>query len=412
MNPTVRFKQLLILSLLVLNILTFMVPNVIRTKAQEQRQVLMRVEPAILTVDVGETFNVTVKIYNVPKELNLILVQFNLTWDVTILNAATKRFYEVLFNSLTPPEEKENILKISNTAKAGYALYSYTWLNVSGALEKGYAPIYGNQTVAILTLKAIASGRTTIKFDSILLGGYDPVTKTYPTIVDYPWKPLPTNFNLVGAYVAVGFLIITVESPKNVTYNAIPINLTFTVSKPPQWVGYSLDGGANVTIAGNTTISPNEGLHYLIIYANDTSGKIGVSDIIYFTVDVTPPVAVFSYSIKGGIIYGTYKWNITFNASESYDTLTGIDSYNWDFGDGFTGKGAVATHLYRKPGIYNVTLIVKDFANNISTKVVAIKLTEPTDIPWWVIISILIPIAWFALGFFLLKKKFPKKMVT
>jgi len=83
---------------------------------------------------------------------------------------------------------------------------------------------------------------------------------------------------------------ITITSPKNETYATTSVPLIFTLSEPTGWMGYSLDGAENVTITGNTTLTDLlEGLHYVIVYANDTAGNTGSSDIVYFTIDITPP---------------------------------------------------------------------------------------------------------------------------
>jgi hypothetical protein len=83
---------------------------------------------------------------------------------------------------------------------------------------------------------------------------------------------------------------ITIISPKNETYATTSVPLIFTLNEPTSWVGYSLDGAENVTITGNTTLAGLlEGLHYVIVYANDTAGNMGSSDVVYFTIDVTPP---------------------------------------------------------------------------------------------------------------------------
>jgi parallel beta-helix repeat protein len=78
---------------------------------------------------------------------------------------------------------------------------------------------------------------------------------------------------------------ISIISPENKTYTISNVSLTLTVSKPTSWIGYSLDGQANVTITGNTTLSGlPDGLHSLIVYANDTDGKTGTSETVYFTI--------------------------------------------------------------------------------------------------------------------------------
>jgi len=78
---------------------------------------------------------------------------------------------------------------------------------------------------------------------------------------------------------------ITVISPENTTYTTNSVSLNFTVNEPTSWIGYSLDGQANVTVTGNTTLSGlSDGSHSLIVYANDTAGNTGASEIVYFTI--------------------------------------------------------------------------------------------------------------------------------
>jgi len=85
---------------------------------------------------------------------------------------------------------------------------------------------------------------------------------------------------------SVSVPVITILSPGS-TYYTTSIPLTFTVSKPPSWCGYSLDGTANKTITGcaNTTLTGlSYSTHNIIVYANDTSGNMGASSRVYFTV--------------------------------------------------------------------------------------------------------------------------------
>ena len=79
--------------------------------------------------------------------------------------------------------------------------------------------------------------------------------------------------------------VITVVSPENKTYETNSVPLNFTVDKPASWIGYSLDGEANVTIVGNTTLTNlSYGAHGIKVCANDTSGNMGSSDEVHFTV--------------------------------------------------------------------------------------------------------------------------------
>jgi hypothetical protein len=91
---------------------------------------------------------------------------------------------------------------------------------------------------------------------------------------------------------------IMVLSFENQTYSVDSFPLNFTVAETTSWMGFSLDGQANVTIFGNITLSSHvDGLHSLVVYAADAGGNIGASNTVYFTVDSTSPsVSVVSQS--------------------------------------------------------------------------------------------------------------------
>jgi hypothetical protein len=79
---------------------------------------------------------------------------------------------------------------------------------------------------------------------------------------------------------------IQVLSPQNMTYKAEGILLNFTLSESTDWIGYSLDRHANVTVTGNTTLPQlTTGLHNITIYANYTYGTTGFSQTVIFTVE-------------------------------------------------------------------------------------------------------------------------------
>jgi len=94
--------------------------------------------------------------------------------------------------------------------------------------------------------------------------------------------------------------------------------------------------------------------------------------VVNATFYTTIPVADFTYTPNPsqGIEYlgrPIVNETVTFNASTSYDpddpyesTPGGIDSYIWDFGDGDTGTGQIATHSYNSSGLYTVRLSITD----------------------------------------------------
>jgi parallel beta-helix repeat protein len=90
------------------------------------------------------------------------------------------------------------------------------------------------------------------------------------------------------------------------------IPLKFTVNKPVSWTAYSLDHKANVTIAGNMTVTRLiEGSHNLVVYVKDTEGKSYSSDWVYFKVASTPSISI--NSPKNGTTYTTN--NVMVNVS-------------------------------------------------------------------------------------------------
>ena len=102
----------------------------------------------------------------------------------------------------------------------------------------------------------------------------------------YPSHTFPLTFN-VGTYpTSSPRPNATPPSISNVSVEQLSrtdFQLNFTVDKPTSWMGYSLDTEANVTLTGNTTIDAGQtGYHTITIYANDTAGNMGASDLVQF----------------------------------------------------------------------------------------------------------------------------------
>ena len=79
-------------------------------------------------------------------------------------------------------------------------------------------------------------------------------------------------------------LLITISSPENKTYETSDISLMFSVNEPVSWIGYSLDDQDEVTITGNSTLSGlSNGVHNLVVFAEDLTEQLRVSKTIQFT---------------------------------------------------------------------------------------------------------------------------------
>jgi hypothetical protein len=123
---------------------------------------------------------------------------------------------------------------------------------------------------------------------------------THNVTVYYGWQVGSDQRYEVTAHATVNFVVVNVDSTapsvsiqsprNNSTYDAPDIELTFLVNETVAWMGYSLDGGDNVTVSNNMTLAGLfDGTHCLTIYANDTLGNTGVSETINFTIAVPEP---------------------------------------------------------------------------------------------------------------------------
>jgi len=77
--------------------------------------------------------------------------------------------------------------------------------------------------------------------------------------------------------------IVVVSPGINRDYNFTQIPIIFTVNKQTTWMGYSLDGQANVTVNGNSSLLiRSDGDHMIKLYARDVFGNQGSSEMVAF----------------------------------------------------------------------------------------------------------------------------------
>jgi hypothetical protein len=137
---------------------------------------------------------------------------------------------------------------------------------------------------------------------------------------------------------------VIVNSPMNITYatSSIPVNATVTDASGVSTVLAEIDGSNNVTLVlqagsyvNNTVSFTPDGSHRVRIYANDTVGNMNSSEVVFFTVDTTPPSVVINSPMN--MSYAASS--VTINA-----TVTDLTS-------------TVSTVLAEIDGTYNVTLV-------------------------------------------------------
>lgn len=87
----------------------------------------------------------------------------------------------------------------------------------------------------------------------------------------------------------------------------------------------------------------------------DDEGALDTEQVAIVVTD-SPPIAQASVNDEDPLP----GKEVIFNATGSYDVQGEIVSYHWEFGDGKTGTGKTASHVYIQGGYYVVTLTVTD----------------------------------------------------
>lgn len=137
-----------------------------------------------------------------------------------------------------------------------------------------------NIAVAVLDDKIYVIGGHTYEF----AGNYAPVALNEVYTPDGYGSPDPSYVPPTEPS-SDNQLLLKILSPLNYTYNDSSISLTYSVNRPVNWVGFSLDGKENVTLIGNTTLFELAGgQHNLTLYAKKDLKSITVQQSVTFLV--------------------------------------------------------------------------------------------------------------------------------
>ena len=172
-------------------------------------------------------------------------------------------------------------------------------------------------------------------------------------------------------------------SPENKTYSVDDVPLTFTVDEAASWMGYSLDGQANLTITGNTTLTDlADGSHCVVVYANDTAGNMGASSTVCFTVDTTPPniTDVSQTPLENNV---SPEDEVEINATIT-DDVSGVNQVTLNYTNG-NGTWITIGVTNLQGDIWTATIPAFPYCTNVTYIVIAednvgnIIMTEETD---------------------------------
>jgi len=187
--------------------------------------------------------------------------------------------------------------------------------------------------------------------------------------------------------------------------------LSFDKHTTLNWIGYSLDGLANKTIMGNTTIPMlADGSYSILVFGNDSLGTIYASNLRHFTIDTIPPEISIISPTTGQEFSSPPSFTLSIteeNVASTWYTLNGGPTIP------FTGEsGAIDSTAWNALANGNVTIrfYVRDMANREDfDEVEVIKESQeiPTEIPGYNLI-LLIGVSCIIIVF-ITKKKFKFK---
>ncbi|BDV29518.1 PDK repeat-containing protein [Microbacterium terricola] len=131
---------------------------------------------------------------------------------------------------------------------------------------------------------------------------------------------------------------------------------------------------------GGTSTAPNPTHHYtaggdytVSLTVTDDDGATNTSQVPITVVANAAPVAQANWS--------AVNLAATFSASGSTDSDGSITSFAWDFGDGDTGSGQLASHTYDAAGPYSVILTVTDDDGATASTTLDVVVSEPANSP-------------------------------
>lgn len=191
---------------------------------------------------------------------------------------------------------------------------------------------------------------------------------------DQNGRPIPLQYPLP----IVHFQQVETEIKREHECNTIFFDASASTDPNGDLLDYIWDFGDGAQAAGVRVSHTytKSGDYPVMLTVIDNSGAICAiaNDVVSININ-TPPIAD-----AGPNLTGCPNETIRFNGTRSVDPDGAIISYEWDFGDGESGRGATPIHAYRMPGMYTVTLTVTDNSAtscNVSSDQITVNVNSP-----------------------------------
>ena len=121
-------------------------------------QVLFYVDPRAVkneSLVINSTFSIGIKLDSIANHTGILSVSFDLDWDSTLLELVDVT--DVMFHEVTPQNEWNEIYTLINKSISGTLPFLEEL--PGDCIEKGFGPVFGNHTVAIVTFRVINVGK-------------------------------------------------------------------------------------------------------------------------------------------------------------------------------------------------------------------------------------------------------------
>ncbi|MHA1793088.1 MAG: BspA family leucine-rich repeat surface protein, partial [Promethearchaeota archaeon] len=239
-----------------------------------------------------------------------------------------------------PPGSTVPIVKINNPVNTTYTS-SVQQVNISASDENGIDSIWYNWNGTNVTYTSPVN-----------------VVFTEGTHVLQAWAN-DTNGNVGSATVV--FTVdtthptVVINSPVNATYigSMQQVNISASDENGIDSIWYNWNG-INVTYTSPVNVAFTEGTHVLQAWANDTSGNVGFTSVMFRIISSQPFISTWDTSLTSSGSSNASQVKLPLESNGTYDFMI-----YW--GDGTndtitTWNQAEVTHTYASSGIYDISI--------------------------------------------------------
>ncbi len=179
---------------------------------------------------------------------------------------------------------------------------------------------------------------------------------------------------------------LQLTSPGNQTYSNV--TLSFSTNRVTDWIGYSLDSKANVTVTSEVSFfNLAQGGHSIVLYGNDSLGNMGTTNKVFFSIDRIPPEIKIFVPLNQS--YGSSDIQLRFTVNKPYRSL----SYSLD-GQAIVEIDGNVTLPALTNGSHRLTIYAVDEVGNSGSKTVYFSIMPfPTILAAALIATIIIVVA-------------------